>query len=223
MSKCPDSAHCFATFGLASFVAVVMSACQSDVSTPFPPGLEPLEMNRVPKQTGGPYAEQLRIASEENPYIKIYARGHVLVAPNVVWAAAKTPEVNVAACTTSEQTITPDSQPEYEFSFAVHYKVNNVLTVEWDDQWRFGTIDGTADAPSQAMIKHQKVQGSDFIRLSTGTIELSATDDPNVTELAFVEHLDAFGGGADDVRKGVRRHYGALAAVAHGQPIPPCP
>lgn len=205
---------------LFAFIGALASACQSDISTPFPPGLEPLEMNPVPAASA-PYTEELRMTSEESPYIKIYARGFVLVAPDVLWAAAKNPEANAAACTTSRHSITPDSQPEYEFSFMVHYIVDNVLTVEWDDQWRFGTITGTS--PMRGIIKHQKVQGSDFIRLSEGTIELTATEDPNVSELAFVEHLDAFGGGADDVRKGVRRNYEALVAVAHGQPIPPCP
>ena len=204
-------------------LATIVGACQDNVSTPFPPGLEPLEINPIPSQPSGPYTEELSISSEENPIIKIYARGYVLLPPAIVWAAAKTPDANVAACTTSEQFVTPNSQPEYEFSFAVHYKVHNILTVEWDDQWRFGTIAGTADAPGQAMIKHQKVQGSDFITFSAGTIELSATADPNVTELAFVEHLDAIGGGPEDVRKGVRQNYQALVAVAHGQPIPPCP
>lgn len=221
MSKAARPA--FVTIVLASLAATALPACQSDVSTPFPPGLEPLETNTVPPQVSGPYTEELRLASDENPYVRVYARGFVLAAPGVVWEAAKNPQANVAACTTDEQRITRDSQPEYEFSFAVHYTVHNILTVQWDDQWRFGTIEGTVDAPVRAIIKHQKIQGSDFIRLSEGTIELWATDDPNVSELAFVEHLDALGGGADDVRKGVRRHYQALVAVAHGQPIPPCP
>lgn len=205
---------------LFAVTGVVVSGCQSDISTPFPPGLEPLETNPVPAASA-PFTEELRMTSEENPFIKIYARGFVLVAPDVLWAAAKNPEANAAACTTSEHSITPDSQPEYEFSFMVHYIVHNVLTVEWDDQWRFGTL--TNAGAMRWLIKHQKVQGSDFIRLSEGTIELSATEDPHVSELSFVEHLDAFGGGPDDVRKGVRRNYEALVAVAHGQPIPPCP
>jgi hypothetical protein len=73
------------------------------------------------------------------------------------------------------------------------------------------------------MIKHQKVCGSSFIRLSEGTIELTPTADPNVSELAFVEHLNAVGGGVADVLKGTQHTYDSLVAVAHGNPIPPCP
>lgn len=207
---------------LAAAIAVAMG-CQSDISTPFPPGLEPLEENLVPRQDGGPYTEELRLTSRESPYFKVYARGHVLVSPKTLWEAAKNPEANVATCTTSSHSVTASDQPEYEYSFLVHYVVNNILTVEWDDQWRFGTVEGVPSAPVLAMIKHQKVQGSDFITRSLGTIQLTATDDPNVSELAFVEHLEAIGGSVNDVAKGVRRNYDALVKVAHNQPIPPCP
>jgi len=208
----------------AAAIAVALTAgCQNDISTPFPPGLEPLEDNVVPEQSGGPYLEQLRLMSVESPYFKVYARGYVLVAPGELWEAAKNPEANVATCTTSSHSVMANDQPQYEFSFLVHYVVNNILTVEWDDQWRFGKVEGAQAAPLLAVVKHQKIQGSDFINLSEGTIQLSATDDPNVSELAFVEHLHAIGGDVADVAKGVRRNYDALVSVAHNQPIPPCP
>jgi len=73
------------------------------------------------------------------------------------------------------------------------------------------------------MIKHQKIQGSSFITTSEGTVLVSSTDDPNVTELAFVEHLDSAGGADSDVIKGMTHNYAAIVAAAHGNPIPPCP
>src|SRR5262249_32335066 len=130
--------HCTGMKHLA--LALACAACQSDVNTPFPPGLEPLEDNAVPEQQGGAYTEVLRTSADDTDYIHIYARGYVLVAPGVLWAAAKNPDANVAVCSTDQQIVTPNDQPEYEYSFVVHYIVNNVVTVEWDDQWRFGTI-----------------------------------------------------------------------------------
>jgi hypothetical protein len=210
------------------FVAITLLTvgCQDDVATPFPAGLEPLEDNVVPVQQGGERTETLRSqAADDGDEIRIYARGYVLVAPVAVWAASKNPDANDAACSTNSQTVMPNNDPGYEFSFLVHYVVNNILTVEWDDQWRWGVIqpgDGSAD-PFFGMIKHQKTQGSSFIELSEGTIEVLATDDPDVTELSFVEHLKAVGGGDVDVLKGVQHNYDALVAVAHGNPIPACP
>jgi hypothetical protein len=214
---------------VATFALVAASVgCQDNVATPFPAGLEPLEDNLVPVQQGGDRTETLRTAStDDNSEIKIYGRGYVLVDPMTVWAASKNPDVDDAVCSTNAQMVTPNNEPTYEYSFLVHYVVNNILTVEWDDQWRWGTIVPGTGSGSAAlffgMIKHQKTQGSSFIELSEGTIEVTATDDPNVTELAFVEHLKAAGGGVSDVLKGVQHNYDALVAASHGNPIPPCP
>ena len=208
--------------------AALFAGCQSDVTTPFPPGLEPLEDNIVPVQQGGDRTETLRTAStDNNSEIAIYGRGYVLVDPMTVWAASKNPDADDAKCSTDSQTVMPNNDPAYEYSFLVHYVVNNILTVEWDDQWRWGTIVPGTGSGSAAlffgMIKHQKTQGSSFVELSEGTIQVTATDDPNVTELAFVEHLKAAGGGVSDVLKGVQHNYDALVAVSHGNPIPACP
>lgn len=209
--------------GVMVMAVAFASGCQNDISTPFPPGLEPLEDNELPEQIGGPYPEELRLMTVESPYFKVYARGYIAVPPNALWEAAKNPEANVATCTTSSHSVMAEDQPQYEYSFLVHYVVDNILTVEWDDEWRFGKVAAMPAGALQAIVKHQKIRGSDFISLSEGTIQLSATDDPNVSELAFVEHLHAIGGSVNDVAKGVRRNYAALVAVAHNQPIPPCP
>lgn len=199
-------------------IALCIPACQSDVSTPFPVGLEPLEPNPIAAQPDGPFDETLRTQTSDQPYIHVYARGFVRVPHDVMWAAIKSPDPNVSTCKTDEQLVTVANAPEYEFSFLVHYIVHDILTVEWDDQWRFGTIDDTFGT-----VKHQKTQGSDIVTLSEGTIDVNATSDPGVTELSFVEHLDAVSATVADVVQGVQHNYDALVAVAHGNPIPACP
>lgn len=206
---------------MLSLLAVVpVAACQDDVATPFPPGLEPLEANEAPALSLD--EETLVATSLPGDLIRIHGRGHVFVDPATLWAATKVPEGMVARCSTSEQMITVDPEPEYEASFLVHYIVRDLLTVEWDDQWRYGTITGTIEAPELGMVRHQKIQGSDFITLSTGTIQVLATADPGKSELQFVEHLDAVSGSATDVAAGMLANYDALVALAHGDPIPPC-
>lgn len=199
-------------------VLLLLAACQDDIATPFPPGLEPLEDNPVAALPNGPFDETLRFKTSDTDIIRVYARGFVDLPIDTVWAAAKSSTPNVSTCKTDEQIVTENDEPQYEYSFVVHYIVHNILTVEWDDQWRFGRI--TDDL---AMIRHQKIQGSDFVALSEGTIQVLATSDPNVTELAFVEHLDATSATTSDVTQGMQHNYDALVAVAHGTPIPPCP
>ena len=196
-------------------VSLVFGACQDDVATPFPDGLEPLEDNIVPD---GDLAEGLRSRTPSTDPVRVHGRGFIEAAPEVVWELTKQPAAMVARCSTNEQRITPDTEPAYEFSFSVHYVVHDILTVEWDDAWRYGMV-----TPELGMIRHQKVQGSDFIELSTGTVQVLATDDPAWTEVAFVEHLEAVSGSADDVLAGMRANYDALVALAHGRSIPACP
>lgn len=203
------------------FLTSLLAACQDNVATPFPPGLEPLEDNIVPDQAE--LIEGLRTESRTSDSIRVFGRGFVVSEPARLWALTKRPEAMYARCSTDEQTVMAENDPAYEYSFLVHYVVRDILTVEWDDQWRYGVIEGDLDAPELAMIKHQKTRGSDFISVSEGTIQVLATSDPGVSELAFVEHLDAVSGTADQVIKGMQDNYDALIALAHGAPIPACP
>jgi len=198
---------------------MILAACQDNVATPFPPGLEPLEENPVEHPTG----EELLTQAKDIDYIHVYGRGLVFSAPAQLWALAKLPSAMYARCSTDERTVMENNDSMYESSFLVHYVVNDILTVEWDDQWRYGTIEGTPEAPRLGMIRHQKVQGSDFISLSEGTVQIIATDDPEVSELAFVERLDALSGSTADVVQGMQDNYNRLVALAHGEPEPACP
>lgn len=200
-------------------ILLILAACQDDITTPFPAGLEPLEDNPV----GAPTGEAIVTKSMDTDYIHVYGRGLVFSAPAVMWELAQQPTAMVARCSTDQQTITPDNDPAYEASFLVHYVVHDILTVEWDDQWRYGVVEGTREAPVLGMVRHQKTQGSDFIDRSEGTVEIIATDDPEVTELAFVEHLDSIGGSSGDVERGMRDNYNRLLALAHGTPDTGCP
>jgi len=204
---------------------VLAAGCQHGTSTPFPPGLMPLEDNQVSDTDSTD--EVLRTMSVHDPDVDhdVHGRGLVHVDPNTLWAVSQMPAAMVARCATDSQAITLGDDPMYVFSFVVHYVVNQILTVEWDDEWRYGVIaDGsTPDMPFLGMVEHQKTNGSSFITLSEGTVEILATDDPATSELAFVEHLTAASGSDGDLVAGMKANYDALVALAHGMPIPPCP
>lgn len=210
-------------FRVVVIALVLVAACQDDVKTPFPEGLEPLEDNPVPDLDGHP--EELRLSSSEKDYIRIYGRGYIHAEPAAVWTATKDPEVMAAICKTSTHTIMLGAEPgseRYELAYVVHYFVDDILNVEWDDAWRYGTIVGTPDALADGMIKHQKIQGSDFITLSVGTVEILATDDPEITEISFVEYLDAVQASTLDVAISVKHNYDTIVAAVHHTPVPSC-
>jgi hypothetical protein len=167
-------------------------------------------------------AERLITRSVDDDFIRVYGRGFVLAPPIDVWTAAQDPQVMIAKCATTTQTVRPGAEA-FTLSFVVHYFVDDVLDVEWDDQWRGDVVFGTPDAPKHVLVKHQKIMGSDFIDRSEGTIQIVDTDDPAISELRFVEHLDALTASQEDVIEGMQHTYDRLVSVAHGGPISPCP
>lgn len=204
-------------------LTAAVGACQHGITTPFPPGLEPLEDNQVPDTDSTD--EVLRTVTVDNQKLTadVHGRGIVHLSPTALWPLTKNPPAMAARCSTDEQHYTENDEPDFEYSFLVHYVVHNVLTVEWDDSWRYGVVDGTDDDVRTGMIKHQKTEGSSFISKSEGTVEVLPTSDPDTSELAFVEHLDALSGSPSDLVAGMQANYDALIALEYGQPIPPCP
>ena len=205
----------FAVAGLLALVA----GCQDDVTTVFPPGLEPLEDNTAPEPPG----DELVTVQGGDELKWVHGRGYLHGAPAAVWAATKDPERMAAACETDRHQASPGEEPQYEYGFKIHYEVEQVLTVAWDEQWRYGTVTGTPDAPVLAIIRYQKVYGSDFITTLEGSMILKATDDPAVTALEFVEHLNALGGSHDQMKTSMVQRFGILRALLRDEPAPACP
>lgn len=202
---------------------LAMVGCQDDISTPFPPGLEPFEDDAENQTLDGTVIEALTVKSTDEPMIMVYGRGFIFRSPAEVYAVSHDPEVMLAVCSTTSHSVVADNEPQYDLSFLVSYFVDDILNVEWDDQWRGDVVLGALEAPELVMIKHQKTEGSDFISLSEGTVQLLATDDPAITELRFVEHLDALMASEGDVIAGMQSNFDRMLAVAHGNPIPSCP
>jgi hypothetical protein len=208
---------------LISLVGTLALGCQDDIRTQFPDGLEPLEDNRVPAPAGGAPLERLVTMRGTDGFKWVHGRGTLLAPPGVIWRLVKDADLLASICDTDRHTITLGVEPQYEFGFKIHYEVDELVTVAWDELWRFGTITGTPTEPALTMVRYQKVFGSDFITTLEGSVQLLATADPGQTEIQMVEHLDAFGGSADQMEAAMRRRFASLAAGAHGTAPPTCP
>ncbi len=204
-------------------IALALVGCQDDISTPFPSGLEPFPDDAENQTLDGTVVEALSVTSTAEPIIMAYGRGFIFAPPAEVYALSHDPEVMLAACSTTSHSVVAENEPNYELSFLVSYFVDNIVNVEWDDQWRGDVVVGTLEDPELVMIKHQKTEGSDFISLSEGTVQLLSTEDPAITEVRFVEHLDALMASEGDVIAGMQSNYDRMLAIAHANPLPPCP
>jgi hypothetical protein len=199
-----------------------LAGCLNE-STSFPSGREPLEPNTAPTQPGAPNQEQLQVVVGAGAdYNFAHGRGYVLADPGTVWSVLMDPEVVADRRQTDAVTWQIGLEPQYEFSLRLSYTVNRVLTVNWDEDWRYGTIKGTPSMPELAVIRYQKVWGSKFISLLEGSMTILPTpDDPNVTEVQLIEHVNAVQSTTDNMRQSMVDRFAAIVARAHGQPIPP--
>jgi hypothetical protein len=209
---------------LTPVVLLGLTGCFGNSTTVFPPGLEPLEQDNVPEQQGGAYTETL--VMEDQPfttYNNVHGRGYVLAPPGMVWSISKNPDVMDQGCAETRHSATVGDEPQYEYSFDMHYEVDQVITVSWDEQWRFGTVVGTPEMPSDAMVRYQKVSGTDFIKIIEGSVQYFAVpDDPNVTMIEYIEHVNAQSFSTSDTHKSMQLRFDSTVALAHGQPLPPC-
>lgn len=199
---------------------VLASACQDDIATAFPAGLEPIEDNRAPAPADG--SESLAMVQGGDDLKWVHGRGIIFASPAAVWAATKDPEHLVATCATNGHTTMVGVEAQYEYGFRVHYTVDNIVTVEWDELWRYGTIVGTPDAPELAIIRYQKVFGSEYISTLEGSIMVHATADAARTEVEYIERLDALGGDHGNIRSSMEQRFANMRALAHGEPLPGC-
>jgi hypothetical protein len=199
-------------------VLAVVTACGGNSATEFPPGLEPLEDNTAEAPAG--YEERLHVVADRTYGIDwIHARGFVHAPAHAVWAAVRDPRVMVNREDTDVQEVELGVEPEYDHSMRIYYQVFGFITVEWEELWRYGVVGGEAEAPELAMVRYQKVWGSDYIDLLQGSVLIIAVDDA-ITEVQFIEHLDALGGGTGEMVDSVERRFVRMVAHAHGQPVP---
>ncbi|MCC7385677.1 MAG: hypothetical protein IT384_27760 [Deltaproteobacteria bacterium] len=215
----------FTRLCLTFAAAALGAACFGTEATVFPPGLEPLEDNGVSAQDPESYAESIAFAGEEAPeYIWVHGRGYLLTSPAEAWRIVKNADLMSLSCSADTHSYQVQNDPNYELAYLAHYAVESLVDVEWDEQWRFGTITGTPEDPERTMVRYQKVFGSTAIDLIEGSIQVIAPDDSTeVSELQFVEHLSAFGGSVEEVRLAMKYRFDTIVATLRGGELPACP
>lgn len=203
------------------------SGCFSEIATPFPPGLEPLEENVAPAPEpvdGDPYPETLVMVRRLAPYTPrthaVHARGFVRAPVADVWAALRDPDVGADRRTFSDWSATQVVEPEYDFSYVIHSVITNVIVVEYDVTWRHGVVEGTLERPRLVSARYQKTAGSSAIEDLQGSILLREVE-PGVTEVAIIEYLRAIASGHENIESFLRDMFAELVILSHGGTLPP--
>lgn len=206
-------------------LAVVPSLnCFGDEATRFPPGLKPL--NRVimvePPAVEGhiQYPERFNsIYGQADDYNWGHMNGYIHAPIEAVWAAVKDPEVIADRRYAASLSYEFDSQPEYDHSFILHYSVDALIDVEWDEAWRFGVLKGSNEAPELIANTSQKVSGTTFIDLVQGSMTLEKITD-RITRFDYMQHLEAARTDTDTIALYFEDLFTSVVARANNRSLP---
>ena len=162
--------------------------------TSFPNGLEPLsEMFIEPPLAG--YADEnwVSASQDEGDYAWAQGRGYIHGSIDEVWEKLRLPEVFINHDEVVEYQITNVEPPEYDYHFIAYNRSENIIEVEFENEWRHGALDNRDGNIEQVGVRWQKISGTEFIQSLEGSIQMIQMNDADteVVEVQVIEHLTA--------------------------------
>lgn len=208
----------------ACWLACALVACDSQVVTEFPDGLEPLEEENLAPlpepEPGQPHPERIEIVAGVEPDFEFaHGRGYVHASLAKVWEALRTPEVCIDRREVNEWTVTYDVEEGFDVSFRTHNTVHQLATVHFDVTWRQAVVEGTANVPQLVLVRGQKTEGTSYITYLADSVVARRVED-DVTELEFIRHIKAIAAGRREAEQFIADFYESIRAVAQGEPLP---
>lgn len=196
----------------------LLTACQKDVVTEFPDGLEPLEDTLLVDAPEG-YAEEVNVASGEgDDYAWAHARGYLSAELDQAVDCMRQGEIMVDRRSVDEWTITDLDDPQYDFSVEIWNLVYDLVDVEFTNQWRQSVVED-AEYGEVLAVRWQKTEGSDFLPLLEGSMLFLPVDE-GVLEVQIIEHLDALIDPEETAAQTIEDYYTELRAHVKGEDLP---
>lgn len=204
---------------------LTLVACQKSVSTPFPEGLEPLEdcSAGFPSEGDGAVPVDAQVSSgETEDWMYVHVCGYVGGSVDDAWDAIQDADVVTDRRRVTEYAVTAqDHEPEYDVSFRVHHLIEDLITVEYDLDWRQGVWEQDDDVVHSVAARFQKTEGSSFIELIEGSLVLEAVEEQDDrTAFSLVIHHKSLGYKLEELELKATDLYDSVAAVSAGQPLP---
>jgi hypothetical protein len=214
-----------ASIGLALVALFVGTGCFDNVTTEFPPGLEPWEdpnMAPPPDPVGAdttPEALSMVRSRWVGGAASVHARAYVHADVATTFAAVRHPLAGADRRESTTFTYEEGTDPSVPYSHSSHLTVPDIVTVEFELDWRSDVVEGTLEEPVITATRWQKVWGTSAISLLEGSIVCRYVSE-GVTEIEIQYHLDSIGGGYETVEKYLTDYYASILALAHDQPLP---
>jgi hypothetical protein len=212
-----------------ALVLSLVPACWADETVVFPPGLEPAAaVNEATFPMGDattPYPERLDVVltyAEDRPGRppSVHGKGYVLAPLATVWAALRNPDVGADRRAFSAYTVRENTEPAYDFSYAIDATVTNIITFQYTTAFRHGVLEGTVEDPVAIVEVWQKTDGSSIIGELRGSVIARAVT-PDVTSLEMIQYSRTAMSNHADNESYLREVFDATVALSHGLPLPP--
>ena len=205
-------------------ISWILTACifNEVVESEFPKILEPLEEIRVDHPDGDDYPEEIALLSGDgDDYAWAHARGYLHLSIEDAWAALRNDLVYVNQRDVTNYTVTELESDEFDYIFLVDNEVQDVLPVEFTNEWRHVGHQNEKEEIADVVVRWQKIEGTDFIQLLEGSVEIIPIDgEEGVVEIRIIEHLKATLDQEANAVEFVRDMAERWRLVGHGEPIP---
>ena len=214
-----------AALSIAIAALAATPGCFDNVSTAFPPGLEPWEpVNLAPDPApvpGDACPETITFAQAANwgSAIAVHARACIHAPLDVVWSAIRNPQTGRDPTSSSPpfMVLPMPIAGECDGLYETQVHVQDVIAVDFRNCWRHAVVHGTDDAPTLTTTRWQKVWGTSVIRTLEGSLVAAPhAIDPSITELEYQYHLDAVMGSAERIEAYLTSIYGRTRDASHG-------
>ena len=214
-------------FIVMTLAHISLLACNREKTVDFPDGLAPLDAeNRAtpPKGTSAdPYPEEISIITgSEDEYEWGHGFAYVHAPIDKVWEAIQDPDVDVDRARVDSWTTEWDVDPDYEVSYRISNVAEDLITVEWDVDWRHGLVDGSAATPEVVGARFLKSDGSSLIETLEGSVTLYWVED-DTTTLEIMQHLSATATEADAIQAYFEDFFIDVVAFVNDEPLPDIP
>jgi len=189
--------------------------------------LGPLEVDNlappVPAEEGDPFPESLSMVSGEdvdNDRYYAHARGWLKADSADVWASLRNLDVMADRREVDEyELVAEGSLPEFDFSYVIANRVEDLLTVNYELTWVHELQQGDLGIPERVVVRWDKTDGTGFIDLLAGSVVIRRVD-AGLCEVELIEHLRAAARDEQTIEQVLADLYGDLRADVHGEPLP---
>ena len=204
---------------MRGLVGVMLAGCVvKEADTQFPAGLNPLEENTAPWPDSLEESVQTTMGDSGEHYWA-HARGYVQADLETVYPCLREDMVNADRREVAIWTREDNVEEGYEYSYQLHFLVENIIDLEFTDTWRHGSLQDEDGQLTAVQTRWKMTEGNEFMFLKEGSI-VSAIPEVGWTSLELVGHLDAAQRDEETMASYLVDVFADVVACAHGDPYP---